>query len=230
MKKLAFRDRIKEIASDQGMDLTEFAKEIGVSYRTLQNYTGGVSPPKVQFYERVCERFGVSANWLLLGITPKYTPISGAERSFPRYEDNAAQGDLVVIRRYDVKASAGHGSAVSAEDETSHYGFKRAWLERRGLSVDSLSVISVAGNSMEPDLYDGDLVLLDHANVSDLGEGNIYAVRFSDALYVKRIQHQPGDKVLLISKNKDYPPIEVAHPVADGVEVIGRIVASMHEW
>ena len=115
------------------------------------------------------------------------------------------------------------------EIESGHYGFKKEWLERRGLKSNSLSVISVAGNSMEPDLYDGDLVLLDHAS-TDLAESQIYAVRFSDALYVKRIQHQPGDKVLLISKNKDYPPIEIAHPVADGVEVIGRIVASMHEW
>lgn len=71
---------------------------------------------------------------------------------------------------------------------------------------------------MEPELYNGDLVLIDHAT-TDLGDGHIYAVRFSDSLYVKRIQHLPGDKVLLIS-----------NPIADAVEVIGRIVASMHEW
>ena len=146
-----------------------------------------------------------------------------------QFSDIVEDTSFVQIPRFDIQASAGLGSAIGVEDETGHYGFKREWLERRGLNQNSLSVISVAGNSMEPDLYDGDLVLLDHAS-TDLAESNIYAVRFSDALYVKRIQHQPGDKVLLISKNKDYPPIEIAHPVADGVEVIGRIVASMHEW
>ena len=167
----------------------------------------------------LADGLGLSLDWLLRGLGEPYLSDTGQSSGSP----------FVQIRRFDISASAGHGSANSLEIESGHYGFKKEWLERRGLKSNSLSVISVAGNSMEPDLYDGDLVLLDHAS-TDLAESQIYAVRFSDALYVKRIQHQPGDKVLLISKNKDYPPIEIAHPVADGVEVIGRIVASMHEW
>lgn len=226
---MAFRERIKELASDQGMDLTEFAREIDVSYRTLQNYTGGVSPPKMQFYERVCERFGVSADWLLFGFAPKYSQKSKPHEKIASPKETTERGKLVEIPRFKVEASAGHGSAVTTEDESGYYGFKREWLERRGLSQENLSVISVAGDSMEPDLFDRDLVLIDHAS-TNLNESHIYAVRFSDALYVKRVQRQPGGRVLLISKNKDYPPIEISDPVADGIVVVGRIVASMHEW
>lgn len=226
---MAFKDRIEEIASDKGMNLTEFAKKIDISYRTLQNYTGGVSPPKMQFYERVCEKFGVSADWLLFGFEPKYAHQSATRATSEQTITNTPASELVIIPRYQVEASAGHGSAVTSEDETGYYGFKREWLERRSLKANNLSVISVSGDSMEPDLRDGDLIVIDHATTS-LADGNIYAVRFSDGLYVKRIQHLPEDKVHLISSNRNYPPIEITHPTADGVEVVGRVVASMHEW
>lgn len=221
VKKLEFRERIKEIAKDQRLNLREFAARIDVTYRTLQNYMGGQSVPKSSFYESICEEFGVSANWLLMEVPPKYSP--------PAQSAEDASVELVTIPRLNVEASAGHGSVLDSEMDVGAYAFKRDWIERRGLVPNKLSIIAISGNSMEPDLYDGDLVLLDHHS-TELVDSNIYAVRYSGALYVKRIQHQPGDKVLLISKNKDYPPIEIAHPIADGVEVIGRIVASMHEW
>ncbi len=60
--------------------------------------------------------------------------------------------------------------------------------------------------------------------------GHIYVMSFSDGLYVKRIQDLPDRKIHLLSRNPDYPPITVEHPNADGLKIIGRVVASMHEW
>lgn len=228
MKNMVFKERLKKIASDNSLDLKQLSAEIGFSYRTIQNYLAGISVPKADFYEKLSTSFGVSPNWVILGIEPMYVSTKNGDlgKEFPTGKENPT---FVPIQRYEVDASAGHGTQVSDEMPQGVYAFNERWLERRNLSSSSLSVISVSGNSMEPDLYDNDLVLIDHAS-NELADSNIYAVRFSGALYVKRIQHQPSGKVLLISKNKDYPPIEITHPVADGVEVIGRIVASMHEW
>lgn len=219
---MTLKEKIDAIRDENGIKLTDFAKEIGVPYRTVQNYVGGTTPPKAAFYEKVSEIFGVSLDWLLFD---KGEMFAGPEKP------NAGQDfpTFVPIPRFEVEASAGHGTEIDQETVHGVYAFNQSWLDRRSLKGDRLSVISVSGNSMEPDLYDRDLVLVDHASL-DLTDSNIYAVRFSGALYVKRIQHQPGGKVLLISKNKDYPPIEISNPEADGVEVIGRIVASMHEW
>ena len=82
---------------------------------------------------------------------------------------------------------------------------------------------------MEPDLHDQDLILINHADEA-LNHGDIYAIRYSDRLFVKRIQQAFGGKIQLLSSNKSYPPIEVQYPGINDLSVIGRVVASMHEW
>lgn len=137
--------------------------------------------------------------------------------------------DVIPMKRFDVEASAGHGAQVDSETGSGHYAFNQKWLDRRGLTANSLSIISVRGDSMEPDLYQDDLVLLDHAQ-TDPKDSHIYVMRFSDGLYVKRIQHLPEGQVHLISRNFTYPPITIKNPASAGVTIIGRVVASMHEW
>ncbi|TNJ40502.1 S24 family peptidase [Phaeobacter sp. B1627] len=142
---------------------------------------------------------------------------------------NCTAGQFIKVPRFEVEASAGNGSEVPSEAGTQAYAFNRKWLDKRGLKPNTLSVISVRGDSMEPDLNDGDLVLIDLAN-TDLADGKIYAVQYSGNLFVKRVQYIPGDTVRLVSRNAQYAPIEIKTPEADGVRVVGRVVASMHEW
>lgn len=223
--------RLRELIARHGTTIGGFAELINFPKGTLEKYLNNKRLPNAELLLAISSRLGVSISWLLEGVGDQYIDdileshaTSGGD--FPMLD---TKDDYVEIQRFNVDASAGHGSAITLEEETGQYAFKKAWLDRRGLNSNNLSVISVAGDSMEPDLRDGDLILIDHATTS-LADGNIYVVRFSDGIYVKRIQHLPGDKVHLISSNRNYPPIEIAHPVADGVEVVGRVVASMHEW
>jgi phage repressor protein C with HTH and peptisase S24 domain len=157
------------------------------------------------------------------GITGPFTASPGLRNATPE------QLDFIPIKRLNVAASAGHSAQVDSETGTGYYAVNQKWLERRGLNANSLSVISVRGDSMEPDLHENDLLLLDHAQ-TDQKDSHIYAVRFSSDLYVKRIQHLPGGQVHLISRSSAYPPITVKNPETDGVKVIRRMVALMHEW
>ncbi|WP_282092182.1 S24 family peptidase [Epibacterium ulvae] len=108
-------------------------------------------------------------------------------------------------------------------------------MERRNLKPQNLAVITVKGDSMEPDLFDGDRIVIDRSQTR-LDDGSIYAVHFSDGLFVKRIQRLPGDRVLLISSNSRYSQIHLDHTdlVSDldggSFKIVGRVVASMHEW
>ncbi len=173
------------------------------------------------------ERLGVSASWLLTGSGPKFIdemhPNGG--KDFP----TVTQGNFVPIPRLDVEASAGHGSLVQSEEGTGSHAFNRKWLARRGLNPKDLAVISVAGDSMEPDLHDGDLILINRAD-QVLRDGRIFAVRYSDQLFVKGVQLFPGKRIFLNSRNSNYAPIIIDQDGTDDVEIIGRVVASMHEW
>jgi len=164
--------------------------------------------------------------------TSEFTP--NPKNTVSEIEGNGGISDLgnsefIQIKRFDVEASAGHGVHVTTEASSGRYSFNRKWLERRGLKENHLSVISIRGDSMEPDLYDHDLILMDEAQTA-LKDGHIYVVHYSDGLYVKRIQFLPDGQIHLTSRNISYPPIAVKHPEADGLNIIGRVVASMHEW
>lgn len=137
--------------------------------------------------------------------------------------------DFIPIPRYAVEASAGHGALVQTEEGSGYYAFNRKFLERRGLVPGKLSVISVRGDSMEPDLYDSDLILLNHADTNPI-DGKIYAVRFDNDLIVKRIQRLPGSALMLVSSNPIYQPITIQAANMDGVQIIARVVNSTHEW
>jgi phage repressor protein C with HTH and peptisase S24 domain len=230
---LIFKKRLNEVCADNGLNLLQFSERVEISYRTIQNYIAEISTPKGDFYALLYEVFGVYPNWMLLGIGPKYTP----DQSIPEIADNHSDhhtllsnaSDTVSLQALDFDASSGNGSAGPTEEGASHFALNVNWLNRRGLNPDHLTLIAMAGNSMEPDHYDGDLLVVDLSS-TDLAESNIYAVRFSGALYVKRIQHQPDGKIFLLSMNRDYPPIELQRPIADQLDVIGRIALTLHTW
>jgi len=97
--------------------------------------------------------------------------------------------------------------------------FSKAWLRHQGLDPARLSAIAVSGDSMEPSLRDGDEILVE-ATASP-PRGAIHVVRLGESLLVKRLERPAPDRVVLLSENPTYPPVEV--PAAD-VAVIGRVV------
>lgn len=132
--------------------------------------------------------------------------------------------------RYAVEASAGHGALPGDEETTGFYAFNRKWLARRGLNPDRLAIISVKGDSMEPGFCHNDLILVDQAQDQPT-DGLVFVFRLGAELFVKHVQRLPDGGMQLISANKLYPPIVVdAGKAKNGFQVIGRVVASMHEW
>jgi phage repressor protein C with HTH and peptisase S24 domain len=127
--------------------------------------------------------------------------------------------DWVEVPRLSLDASAGPGAFAAEELPFDAFGFSARWLRERGLEPKMVSAIAVRGDSMEPLLQDGDEILVDRARRS-LKDG-VHVVRLGDALLVKRVQTGRPGKLLLVSQNPAYPPIEAA---LEEVDVIGRVV------
>ena len=215
--------RIREVLSDKSMNIRDLSEKIGLSKRTVENYLGQKRLPGPEFLKAMTEHLGVSATWLLTGQGEQYvsTPSNGVLAS--------AEPDFIAIPRFDIAASAGHGTIAETEIGTGHYAFNRTWLNRRGLRPNSLAVIAVRGDSMEPELYDQDLILLDRSKTIPR-DGDIYVVRYSDELFVKRIQKIPHGQIELRSTNRFYGSIRIKPDEGNDLAFIGKVVASMHEW
>lgn len=219
-------DRIRDVISDNNLSLKEFSDLTGVQYRTLQRYMAKDRAISSDLLHAMTDRMDVSASWVLSGRGNKYLG-EGPNGRTPN-------PDFIQIQRFDLAASAGHGALAEAEIGTGYYAFNRGWLTRRDLNPDDLAVIAVRGDSMEPELYDNDLILLDRSK-QEPRDGDMYVVRYSGDLFVKRVQVVPGNKVELRSTNRFYGPIRVDLPQADAASdidltFIGKVVASMHEW
>ena len=108
-------------------------------------------------------------------------------------------------------------------DETirDYWMFRADWLNDKG-SASHMILIDIYGNSMEPELKNGDTVMIDTSQ-KDIQPGSISAVGIDDTILVKRIEKLPG-KLVLRSDNKDYEPIYLRPDEMDSFRVIGKVV------
>lgn len=137
--------------------------------------------------------------------------------------DTHASTETALIAFYDVHASAGNGSAVSAEDVICQFAVRKDWLSRKGLKASDLSMISARGDSMEPTIRDGDMLMVDR-NVSRLVGDGIYLVERDNDLYCKRLQKRFEGGVTIMSDNEKYKPQQLTAQAATELNVVGRVI------
>lgn len=186
-----------------------------VSKTTQIKYESGARSPDAQ-YLAALQPLGVDVLFVVTG-----------QRSQPASVDTS----LVSIPRYVVSASAGGGcvNEPGAEYLVGAVCVTTAWLTARHLSPAGLRAITVRGTSMQPVLSDGDMVVVDTADRTPRS-GFVYVVRHGDELLVKYLEQLPGGVLRVSSANASFAPYDIDLSKAPDVEVIGRVVVSMHDW
>lgn len=126
-----------------------------------------------------------------------------------------------MVPKVRARLSAGGGSFEVQAMPVGGQPFAHAWLARKGIPS-AMVLMDVVGDSMEPEIRDGDTVLVDRAT-EELRFGQVYAVGLEDAVLVKRIMRTP-DGLALVSDNSAYSPIRVRGDELEQFRVIGRVV------
>ncbi|AMD90265.1 XRE family transcriptional regulator [Desulfovibrio fairfieldensis] len=206
-----------------------FAASLGIPQMTLSNYETGKSEPKLVLLKTICERFRLNTNWLLFGREPM--TIDGDSSGLPD-ETMPPQCDveLKLIPLVEARISAGQGSLEVDGSSERSYAFRMDFLLRKG-NPNAMVLMRVAGDSMQPEICHGDVVLIDQSKRSII-PGRIFAVGFEEAIYLKRIDMLPG-KVILKSVNEEcYPPVElsVSGDLGEQFRVIGQVLWSGREY
>jgi len=205
------RARLVELARARGVSLSALSALLGRNPAYLQQFVRKGSPRKLEETDRrtLAMFFGVDEGEL---GAPDLAPVAAAPGG-----DTRAR--WVDVPRLALGASAGPGALADAEAATDRLRFSQRWLRTLGLDPAQLTVIEVAGDSMEPSLRDGDEILVDR---SPRGwRDGIHVVRIDDVLLVKRLEHGAGGTIRVISDNPAYPAS--TRPAAE-VAIIGRVV------
>ena len=142
-----------------------------------------------------------SAELTIEGITPEIRQLPGARP--------------VPVRKLWTAAGSG---ALNLDEEVQAYAyFRHEWLSRQRLVSERYSIISVTGESMEPTLSEGCVILVDHNRRRRL-KGHIFVVRKSDSLVVKRAGKDNSGNWKLVSDH----PAWASEPWGEA-EVIGDV-------
>lgn len=129
---------------------------------------------------------------------------------------------IAMIEEVDLALGMGGGTFAEFTETRGLVPFKQDWL--RGLHagpVSNLRVVRGEGDSMQPTILDGDLVLIDTTQDNILSQDRIWAVFWGELGMIKRVRRQPGGKFLLMSDNSAVTPVEAV----DGeLHVLGRVI------
>ncbi len=213
-RSMSLGERLESLRGNRS--LGDFAKLFGIHKNTYANYIKQKSVPDSGFILAVCQKFDLSANWLLMGIGPKFLD-QRIHQEMPQ-TSRGGKGQVLVplIETFviDREGDIIHDGIID------HLPLPWDWIdcgdgEGEEDLTKSFLFLRVRGDSMSPTVHRGDIVLVDtrREKRTFVQTGSIFYVRLPDGERAfKRVavfQKEGEHKVLFYSDNVTaYPPVE----------------------
>jgi phage repressor protein C with HTH and peptisase S24 domain len=210
-------ERIDERLKKLGISQAELARRVKVSQPTINALIKGGNTTSKHLH-RIAAELETSPAYLA-GETDDDAPTGIAPSAL---EALAEKLDLAVIPELELGYSMGGGAIFDQYEHRGVVPFQRTWLRSmmRG-SFDDLFVARGEGDSMQPTLLDGDIVLIDSSQRDVRQQDRIWAISYGDLGMIKRVRRRPDGTYLLLSDNSTVPPIECAD---EEMHVVGRVI------
>ncbi len=157
--------------------------------------------------KRLSETIGVRLEWLATGRGPMREEAEGGPVVVAG-PGEVPEGWVAVPERAVTVGAGGVRFSVESEQIVSWWAFRREWLHRQGIEPGRAALVEVAGQSMEPLLRPGDLVLVDLAAAERPFREGLWVV-WHGGLLVKHVQPAGRGRLLLVSENRRLFPPEV---------------------
>jgi phage repressor protein C with HTH and peptisase S24 domain len=239
-------DRLRKVRELKGLTQKQFATSLGLGLNSWQKWeTNGLLPPSDVLAQLA--KTGISIDWLITGdgkmhsIASQHFDVADLtheifnrvvrqrlDDAFPQESSTQQsvhnESEFVLVPRYDIQASAGPGAFNDEEQIVDWLAFSRDWV-RTTLRVDPkwLVLLSAVGDSMEPTIRAGDLLLVDRS-VGAFRDDAIYVLQIAGQLMVKRVQRFFGGAVVVKSDNSSaYVEQTLTKEEAAAAQVAGRV-------
>lgn len=203
----------------------------GVPQPTINRILNGVGrgAPAVETLTALADACNVQVGWLMdgtgareRGAVSTTSPIPEEFRPVEVLDDDDDR--LVKVKKVQLRASAGiSGYEVSPDyDDGGTANLTKLWLSKKQVRKENLIAVMVRGESMEPTLYDGDLIIVDTGDKRPV-DGSVYVFNYDGEIIVKRIFRDAG-KWYLTSDNLDQRRYPRKLCEGDGCRIIGKVI------
>ena len=200
-----FSKVFKNLRKDNNLTQSELAKKLGVATSTVGMYERDQREPDFETLEKIAAFFGVNMN-TLLGNNSGKNPLSGT--------------------KIPVLGKVAAGIPITAVENILDYEEISSETAASGEFV----ALKIQGSSMEPRMYDGDVVIVRVQSSVENGEIAVVMVDGSEAT-VKKIQFHPNG-IFLKPFNPSYDPIFYSNEEIEKlpVHIFGKVVECRQKY
>lgn len=178
----------------------DLAKAIGVSNTTINNYVKGYNTPRMDKIDKICTYLNIERSNLL--------------------EDNEKRNIKPQGIKIPVLGTVAAGIPISAvEDILDYEEIPQSW-QNQG----EFFGLKIKGDSMEPRMESGDVVIVKQQSDANSGDTVIVLVNGDDAT-CKRLE-KTDNGIMLVSTNPKYPPMfySLEDIQTKPVVILGKVV------
>lgn len=215
-----YKDRIKRARKHAGLKQQQLAKLTGITQASISDLETGKSQAS-SYSASIAKACGVDAVWLESGKGQMVYP----ETELSAYSNRSpSKDDYALIQQYTASGECGDGYHNGHVELSDGLAFKRDWLARIGAKAENLAVIYASGDSMEPYIFDGDVVLFDTTDIEPR-HGQVYVVRRPDySVSIKRLVQQLTGDWVIKSDNPDRSDEKVSAETIHELPFVGRVI------
>lgn len=200
--------QIQQLSGTTGKPLYDISRGKGLNPRTtmLRHMATALRQP-FDLVRRAAEGEEVDP----VAVGEDASPPAKAEMRAQTIEDIAAEHGWVLVEEIDLAYGMG-GTFIDADRQPDSMGlvpFKEDWL--RGIfrgSVQHLKVVRGSGDSMEPTIRNGDIVLIDTSRRRIDEQDVVWAVSYGDIGMIRRLRQLPSGAVQLMPDNQYVRPAD----------------------
>ena len=194
-------NKIKELRKESGLTQVQFAQKFNISKGTIAMWETGKRTPDADTMIKIADFFGVTMD-VLLGLNPN------------RYEDVSNGIKIPVLGKVQA------GIPVTAVQDILDYEEITTELAETG----EFFALKIRGESMEPRMLDGDIVIVRQQPDVDSGDIAVVLVDGENATVKKIVKQKSG--ISLVAFNPAFEPIYYSNEEIEDlpVVVLGKVV------
>ncbi len=198
--------RFKQVREDNGFTQADFADRLGIKKSTA-DIERGRTKLSGRIVTELLKQFSINPLWLFGESNQKYLQVSKGDVSPKIISLDSAENENIML--VNVKAAAGYPHNLQDVDWYQQLpAFDIPLPEYRNATHRGFQI---EGDSMLPNFRPGEWVLGKAVpTIEEASNNKVYVVVLYDSVLVKKLQKLPDlSKILLISLNEEYLPIEV---------------------
>lgn len=199
-----FKDMLKYFRTREGLSQSELAKKLGLSSSTISMYEVGKRQPDFEIEEKIADLFNTDLNTL--------RGKDSEQPAFPFQSKGA-----VTIK---VLGRVAAGIPISAVEDIIDTEEITEELAKTG----EFFGLQIHGDSMEPRMKEGDVVIVRQQDDAESGDIVIATVNGDEATCKRLMKYETG--IALISTNPIYDPMLFSNKEIEEkpVRIIGKVV------